>query len=136
MSAVHIRHLKLKIWGWKPNATTGIIEYTKVADDDMGFDTTDTIVDGGEVIGSQRDNTTPGYHGYIVQLEVKHDVGGLADGNFEIYADESMDTGEGQSDASGYSGDAADHGLRTTGPLIWESNGLDDDVMRSRCYKM
>jgi hypothetical protein len=42
-------------------------------------------------------------------------------------------TGELQTDATGYVGAEA-NGLFFVGTLIWESNGLDDEVMRSQKF--
>ncbi len=127
--------LNLKVTGWIIDPTTGNITYTQLSDDDLAFIAGDSFVDGGEETSSEIDNTSTLYIGFQVQLEITHDEGTLADGAFDIYLDEGDATSELQSDASGYN-NAKANGLEFVGFLIWESNGLDDEIMRSNVFNI
>lgn len=125
----------LKVTGWFIDPSTGKITYAQLSDDDLSF-TTGTLVNGAELQSSEIDNaTTTKYLGYQVQLEVTHDAGGLADGTFDIYMDGGDATGELMTDATGYA-DAEASGLTHIGSLTWESNGQDDEVMRSEVFNV
>ena len=54
---------------------------------------------------------------------------------FDLYLDGGDATGELASDASGYAGAEA-NGLTKIGTLFWESNGGDDEVMRSQVFEV
>jgi len=125
--------INLKETAWSRNPQ-GRIEYTKLADDDLGFVATDTLADAGELIG---DIELPGdsYEGSQIQLEITHDAGTLASGDFDIYLSEGNDSGQLQTDADGYAAAVAS-GLLVIGALTWESNGLDDEVMRSEIFEL
>ncbi|GAG03448.1 unnamed protein product [marine sediment metagenome] len=125
----------LTIFGWKPNATTGIIEYTVLAEsgDDLGFAT--TLAAGASIVSANEIVNTLGYHGYHVILAVAHDVG-AAVGHIALYADEGSVTGELQSDRNGYQDDPAAHGMRSPGICLWDPNATDDDVQSSKVMKM
>lgn len=122
--------LNLKLWAWIIDPTTGKMTYTQIADDDMNFVATNTLSDGAEQLGDEIDNTSNLFVGLRVQLEVTHDEGTLADGNFDLYVSTGDATGELESDASGYASAEA-NGLQIKNVLVWEPNGLDDEVMRS-----
>ena len=126
----------LKLTGWIVDPTTGKITYTQLADDDLGFTTGGTLVDGAEIEGSEVDNsTTAKYLGMQAQLEVIHDEGTGADGTFDLYLSTGDATGELQSDATGY--DSAEINLlRFIGPLTWHDAGADDEIMRSDTFEI
>lgn len=125
----------VKMTGWIIDPSTGKITYTQLSDDDLSFIGGDSTVDGAEEKSDEIDNTSNLYAGLHVQLEVTHDEGTLADGDFDIFLDAGDATAELASDASGYAGAEA-NGLERVGALIWESNGLDDEVMRSEVYEV
>jgi len=56
-------------------------------------------------------------------------------GTYDIYIDGGDATGELASDASGYA-DAEANRLEMVGLLTWESNGLDDEIMRSPVWEV
>lgn len=125
----------LKVTHWIIDPSTGKITYTQDADDDLSFIAADSTVDGAEEKSSEIDNTTNKFLGAQVQLEVTHDEGTLADGTFDIYLDGGDATSELASDASGYASAEANK-LQFIGSLTWESNGLDDEVMRSSVFNI
>ena len=127
--------LNVKMTAWKYDTTNGDIVYTQLSDDALGFGAGDSTADGAEDKSSEIDNTSNEYLGLQVQLEVTHDEGAAADGNFEIYLDGGDATGELASDASGYN-NANANALQMIGLLKWESNGLDDEVMRSPVFEV
>lgn len=119
---------------WLVDTDTGKVTYTQLSDDDLGFIAGQSVADDAEVVGdTEIDNTVNGYLGSQVQLEITHDEGAAADGTFELYMAGGDATGELPTDASGYAGAPA-NGLRLIGVLTWESNGLDDEVMRSNVF--
>jgi hypothetical protein len=122
--------INVKITGVKWNPSTGVWDYANLGDDDCGFGAGDSTTDAGEDLSSEIDNTTNKYDHLHVQLEITHDEGTAADGPYDVYLDGGDAAGELSSDASGYAGAEA-NGLRFVGSLTWESNGLDDEVMRS-----
>jgi len=116
--------------------TSGVskLTYTQLADDDLGFVAASTLADAAEIVGDNEvDNTSNLYMGSQVQLEITHDEGTLADGTFDLYMASGDTTGELPTDGSGYAGAEA-NGLTFIGALVWESNGLDDEVMRSNTF--
>jgi hypothetical protein len=125
----------LKVTNWIVDPTTGKITYTQDADDDLSFIAGDSTTDGAEEKSDEIDNTSNLFLGAQVQLEVTHDEGTLADGTFDIYLDGGDVTGELASDASGYNNAEANN-LQLIGSLTWESNGLDDEVMRSPVFNI
>ena len=125
----------LKIQGVLTTPATGKEAYANLGDDDLSFIAGDSTVDGAEEKSDEIDNTSNLYKGHQVQLEVTHDEGLAADGTFDIYQDGGDATGELMSDASGYSSAEA-AGLTRVGSLVWESNGLDDEVMRSEVFNI
>ncbi|MCK5604182.1 hypothetical protein KAR91_20005 [Candidatus Pacearchaeota archaeon] len=127
--------LNLKVTGWIVDPSTGKITYTPLTDDDVNFIAANTLADGSEQLADEIDNTTNLFLGYLVQLEVTHDEGTLADGTFDVYLAQGDATGELQTDASGYASAEANK-LPVVGSLTWESNGLDDEVMRSKVWKV
>ncbi len=127
--------LNLKVTGWIVDPDTGKITYTQLTDDDVNFITTNTLADGSEQLADEIDNTTNLFLGYLVQLEVTHDEGTLADGTFDVFLAQGDTTGELQTDASGYAS-AELNLLHTVGFLTWESSGLDDEVMRSDVWEV
>lgn len=122
--------LNLKVTGWLIDPATGKITYTQLTDDDMNFITTNTLTDGSEQLGDEIDNSSNLFLGHLVQLEVTHDEGTLADGTFDVFVAQGDTTGELATDASGYASAEANK-LVFVGSLTWEPNGLDDEVMRS-----
>ncbi len=123
--------VNLKMTGWIINPSTGKIAYTPIADDDMSFDGDENWAVGGELKSDEFDNkTSVQYIGMQVQLEVTHDLGTAATGTFDIYLDGGDATGELASDASGYN-TAEANVLEQVGSLTWESNGANNEVMRS-----
>lgn len=120
----------LKMTGWYIVPATGLVAYTQLTDDDLSFIAGDSVVNGGEEKSDEIDNTATKYIGMTIQLEVIHDAGAAADGLFNMYLDGGDATGELATDASGYAGAKA-NGLEWINALIWESNGLNDEVMRS-----
>ncbi len=113
--------------------TTGKIDYTQLADDDLSFIGGDSTVNGAEEKSDEINNTVNVYVNLQIQLEVIHDAGGLADGTFDMYLDGGDASGELASDATGY-GDIEAAKLTFIGSLTWEPNGLDDEVMRSSVF--
>lgn len=112
------------------NPTDGKLVYTQLTDDDLGF-TSGTLTDGAEIVGDVVINNTSNLFLHSqVQIEITHDEGTAADGTFDLYISTGDATAELQSDASGYASAEANK-LRFVGALTWESNGLDDEVMRS-----
>ena len=123
--------LNLKETCWLIDPETGKITYTQLADDDLGFIAGQSVADGAEVLGDvEIDNTSNLYLGSELQLEITHDEGTAADGTFDLYMATGDATGELEPDASGYASAEA-NGLTFIGSLVWESNGADDEVMRS-----
>ena len=57
----------------------------------------------------------------------------MADGTFDLYMAMGGATGELETDASGYESAEANK-LKIIGSLVWESNGLDDQIMRSQVF--
>ena len=126
--------INLKETCWIIDPTSAKITYTQLADDDLGFTTGGSLTDGAEIVGDvEIDNTSNLYLGSQVQLEITHDEGTLATGTFDLYMAEGDATGELQTDASGYAS-AETNELFFVGSLTWESNGLDDEVMRSEIF--
>ncbi len=124
--------INIKQWGWIVDPSTGKITYTQLADDDMGFVAGGSLTNGSELVSDLKvDNTTILNVGMMVQLEITHDEGTLADGTFDLYVATGDATGELETDANGYASAEA-NGLRIVSSLVWESNGLDDEVMRSQ----
>ncbi|MCP4989335.1 MAG: hypothetical protein GY928_25750 [Colwellia sp.] len=118
------------------NPATGKIVYTQLADDDLGFIAASTLADAAEIVGDNEiDNTSNLYMGSQLQLEITHDEGTAADGTFDLYMAGGDATGELPTDATGYAGADA-NGLTFIGSLVWESNGLDDEVMRSPIFSI
>ena len=127
--------INIKETCWIIDPTTAKITYTQLADDDLGF-TTGTLANGAEIIGDvELDNTSNLYIGAQLQIEVTHDAGTAATGTFDLYMASGDATGELESNASGYASAEA-NGLMFIGSLIWESNGLDDEVMRSPIFSI
>jgi len=116
------------------NTTTGKVVYTQLADDDLGFIAGQADTNGSERVGDNEvDNTSNLYVESQVQVEITHDEGTLADGTFDLYMAMGDASGELETDASGYASAEANK-LHILGSLIWESNGLDDEVMRSQIF--
>ena len=116
------------------DTTNGKLVYTQLTDDDLGFVAGQSNADATERVGDNEvDNTTNLYVSSQVQIEVTHDEGTAADGTFDLYMAQGDATGELETDASGYAGAEA-NGLQHVGSLVWESNGLDDEVMRSPVF--
>ena len=116
------------------NTTDGKIVYTQLANDDLGFIAGQSNSNGSERIGDNEiDNTSNLYVQSQIQIEITHDEGTLADGTFDLYMAGGDATGELETDASGYASAEANK-LKPLGSLIWESNGLDDEVMRSQTF--
>lgn len=123
--------INIKETAWIIDPTTGKITYTQLADDDLGFVAAGSLANGSEIVGDNEvDNTANLYLGSQVQIEITHDEGTAADGTFDLYMAEGDASGELQTDASGYASASA-NGLKRKATLVWESNGLDDEVMRS-----
>ena len=122
---------------WHFNTTTGKIVYTQLADDDLGFIAGQSLANGAEFIGDNEiDNTGSNlFIGSQVQLEITHDEGTAADGTFALWMAQGDATGELETDASGYA-NAEDSGLFLVGALKWESNGLNDELMRSKVWNI
>jgi hypothetical protein len=111
--------------------TAGELEYVELPDDDMGFDAGKTVADGAERISETNiDNTQTRYIGSLVQIEVTHDEGTAADGTFDLYMAQGQSATDMEFDADGYNNAEANK-LEPIGSLTWESNGLDDETMRS-----
>lgn len=127
--------LNLKVTGWLITPDTGKIAYTQLSDDDLGFGAGDSTADAAEDLSSEIDNTTTLYLGFQVQLEVTHDEGTAADGTYDIYMAGGDATGELPTDATGY-GSAEAAILQYVGSLTWDSDGLDDEVMRSNVFNV
>lgn len=127
--------LNLKMWAWIVNPLTGKLIYTQIADDDMGFIATNTLTIGSEQAGSEINNSIDLFLGLQVQLEVTHDEGTAAAGTFDLYISTGSVSGELESDATGYA-DAESNELKLVTTLLWEANGLDDEVMRSRMVEV
>ena len=127
--------LNLKLTAWKWDTSNGDVVYTQLTDDDFGFGSGDSTVDGGEDKTSEIDNTSNEYVGLQVQLEVTHDAGAAADGSYDLYLDSGDATGELASDASGYD-DAETNGLQFIGLLKWHSSAADDELMRSPTFEI
>ena len=125
----------VKMTAWIIDPSTGKITYTQLSDDDLSFVGGNSVADGAEVKSDEIDNTSNLYVGLHVQLEVTHDEGAAADGDFDIFLDAGDETGKLSSDASGYA-DAEANGLERIGALVWESNGGDDELMRSEVYEV
>jgi len=118
------------------NTADGKPVYTQLADDDLGFVAASTLADAAEIVGDNEvDNTSNLYMGSQVQLEITHDEGTAADGTFDLYIAGGDATGELETDASGYAGTEA-NGLTFIGSLVWESNGLDDELIRSQVFSI
>lgn len=116
--------------------TAGEMEYIPLADDDLGFVATDTVADGAEVEGDiVIDNTQARYVGSHVQIEVTHDEGLAADGTFDLYMAQGDAAAELETDGSGYNTAEANK-LEVIGNLTWESNGGNDEVMRSPVFEI
>lgn len=128
--------INLKETCWVIDPETGKITYTQLTDDDLGFIAGESSADGAEVVGDvEISNTTNLYLGSELQLEITHDEGTAADGTFDLYMATGDATGELESDASGYASAEANK-LQFIGSLTWESNGLDDEVMRSNTFNI
>ncbi len=118
------------------STSTGKLVYTQLADDDLGFVAASSLADGSEIVGDNEvDNTSNLFISSQVQIEITHDEGTLADGTFDLYMAMGDATGELETDASGYASAEANK-LQFMGSLFWESNGLDDEVMRSQIFNI
>jgi hypothetical protein len=116
------------------NTTDGKLVYTSLSADDLGFIAASSLADGAEIIGDNEINNTSNlYVDSQVQVEITHDEGTLAGGTFDLYVASGNVTGELETDASGYAGAEANK-LRFIGSLVWESSGLDDEIMRSEPF--
>jgi len=128
--------INVKETAWFITPATGKIDYTTLTDDDLGFVSGQSVADGSEVVGDNEvSNASDLYLGSLVQLEITHDEGLAADGTFDLYLAEGDLTGELQTDASGYA-NAEGNLLFRVGSLTWESNGLDDEIMRSEVFNI
>jgi hypothetical protein len=127
-------NIKETAWYW--NTTTGKVVYTQLADDDLGFVAASSLADGAEIVGDVEINNTANlYIGSHVQIEITHDEGTAASGTFDLYMAQGDATGELETDGSGYASAEANK-LEPIGSLTWESNGLDDEVMRSPVFEI
>jgi len=116
--------------------TAGEMVYVPLADDDLGFIAAGSLANGVEIVGDNEiDNTQARHVGSHVQIEVTHDAGTLADGTFDLYMAQGDATGETEEDGTGYNTAEANK-LEPIGSLTWESNGLDDEVMRSPIFEI
>ena len=116
--------------------TAGEMEYVPLADDDLGFIAASTVADGAEVMGGNIiDNRQARYVGSHIQIEVTHDEGTLADGTWDLYMAQGDALGELEPDGSGFNSAEANK-LEPIGSLTWESNGLDDELMRSPVFEI
>ncbi|MEE9185244.1 MAG: hypothetical protein V3U39_12335 [Acidimicrobiia bacterium] len=116
--------------------TAGEMEYVPLPDDDLGFIAAGTVAHGAEVVGDNEiDNRQTRYVGSQLQIEITHDEGAAADGTFTLYMAQGMAQGELEEDASGYNTAEANK-LEPIGSLTWESNGGDDEVMRSPIFEI
>lgn len=126
--------INLKVTAYIIDPATGEVTYTPLADDDLGFVAASSLADGAEIIGDvEIDNTSNKYIGLQPQLEITHDEGTAASGTFDLYLSGGHATGALPTDASGYASAEANK-LRLVGLLTWESNGLDDELMRSNVW--
>ncbi len=121
--------LSLKITIWFLDPSTGKMDYTTVSSDDFGFEAGGSLVDGGEILITEIDNTSNLMLGAQVQMELTHDEGTAAAGTWDLYLDSGKVSGELASDASGYD-DAETNGLDFIGSLTWPSAGADDELVR------
>lgn len=121
--------IKLKITPYY-FASNGKVVYGTTIVEDCGFGPGDVTVDGGEDPTAEIDNSNNCYSGAIVQLEIVHDEGTLANGTYDIYYEGANVSGELPSDASGYD-DAETNRLIVVDLLTWHSSGVDDEVMRT-----
>ncbi|KKN88331.1 hypothetical protein LCGC14_0248930 [marine sediment metagenome] len=126
----------LKVTFWHIDPDTGKTVYTQDVDDNLAFIAGDSTIDGAEEKSSEIDNIAGDteFLGAHVQLEVTHDEGTLADGNFNIYLDGGDAAGELASDAGGYTSAEADF-LQHIGSLAWIP-GADDDTRRSEVIEI
>ena len=129
--------VNLTVTGLRVSPVSGHLKHVQLDDDALGFIAAGTLADGAEIAGDEFDNTDPDaqFVGLHVQLEVTHDEGAAADGTFDIYLVDGDASGELPSDASGYASAEA-NGLEHIGSLVWESNGGDDEVMRSPVFRV
>lgn len=127
-------NIKETAWHW--NTTDGKVVYTQLADDDLGFEAGSSLADGAEIVGDvEINNTSNKYVGSQVQIEITHDEGTLADDTFDLYMAQGDATGELETDGSGYASAEANK-LEPVGSLVWEPNGLDDELMRSPVFEI
>lgn len=116
--------------------TAGEMEYVPLPDDDLGFIAASSVIDGAEIVGDNEiDNRQARYVGSHIQIEITHDAGTLADGTLDLYMAQGDAPGETEEDATGYN-TAETNKLEPIGSLTWESNGLDDQVMRSPVFEI
>ena len=127
--------INLKITGWRKNPVTGEVHYQQLDDDDFSFVAGSTLADAAEVMASEHDNSDEKLDGILVQAELKHDEGTLADGPFKLYLDGGDLTGELVSDADGYD-TAALAALTSIGDLTWHASGGNDEWMRSPVFSV
>lgn len=116
--------------------TAGELEYKPLIDDDLGFIAASTLADAAEIVGDRViDNTQTRYVGSHLQIEITHDEGTAADGTFDLYMAQGDAAAETEEDATGYNTAEANK-LEMIGNLTWESNGADDEVMRSPVFEI
>ena len=128
--------INIKETAWFITPSTGKVNYAQLSDEDLGFVAASTLADGAEIVGDNEvDNTSNLYLGSQVQIEVTHDEGAAADGTFDLYMAQGDATGELEPDATGYASAEANK-LQFVGSLVWESNGGDDEVMRSPVFEI
>jgi len=128
--------INIKETAWYMDLTNGKVVYAALADDDLGFIAGSSLADGAEIVGDVEINNTANlYLGSQLQIEITHDEGTAADGTFDLYMAQGDATGELETDASGYASAEANK-LQFIGQLVWESNGLDDELMRSRVLEI
>jgi len=130
--------INLKQTAYSISPSTGLIAYTQITDDDLGFVGGSSLANGAEIVGDiEYDNTINKYIGLQVQLEVTHDEGAaiVAGGVFDLYIDGGDATGELSSDSTGY-GSAEASALQLIGSMVCDPNVADDEVIRSAVWEL
>jgi hypothetical protein len=125
--------IKLSVDGWIIDPETGKITYTNILAKAESADfngAAEAVVNGGEIVFAEIDNTTTKFLGFQIQLEVTHDLGTAADGRFDVFISASRLTNDGPVDQTGYASAEANN-LDNVGGLTWEPNASDDDVQTS-----
>jgi len=96
--------IDLSVIGFNITPATGKIAYAGGGSETFGFTTGSSLADGAEIVGTTEfDNTSDLCLGYLVEMDVAHDLAAsCTGGTIDLYLATGTVTEECQTDASGY----------------------------------